>query len=106
MLLNCAKDVCVSLHGLVTQAKTANGNDVSHPSYNKVADYSKGVIMNITNFLKSVKMFEDESSRGTRAVESSIEAIAHATHKIVAVSSSGRQEDLLGAANLGRRAVT
>ena len=41
MLLNSAKDVCMSLHGLLTQAKTANGNDVSHPSYNKVADYSK-----------------------------------------------------------------
>ena len=133
LLLNSARDVCSSLHGLVSQARTANGNDMDHPSYNQVADYSKGVIMNITNFLKSVKMFEDESSRGTRAVESSIEAIAqeihefsskheprlaeaapedviraitHATHKIVAVSSSGRQEDLLGAANLGRRAVT
>ena len=133
LLLNSARDVCSSLHGLVSQARTANGNDMDHPSYNQVADYSKGVIMNITNFLKSVKMFEDESSRGTRAVESSIEAIAqeihefsseheprlaeaapedviraitHATHKIVAASSSGRQEDLLAAANMGRRAVT
>ena len=136
LLLNSARDVCSSLHGLVSQARTANGNDMDHPSYNQVADYSKGVIMNITNFLKSVKMFEDESSRGSRAVESSIEAIAqeihefsseheprlaeaapedviranraitHATHKIVAASASGRQEDLLAAANLGRRAVT
>ena len=133
LLLNSARDVCSSLHGLVSQARTANGNDMDHPSYNQVADYSKGVIMNITNFLKSVKMFEDESSRGTRAVESSIEAIAqeihefsskheprlaeaapedviraitHATHKIVAASSSGRQEDLLVADNSGRCAVT
>ena len=138
MLLNSAKDVSMSLHGLISQAKAANGHDVDHPAYNQVSDYSKGVIMNITNFLKSVKMFEDESSRGTRAVESSIEAIAqeihefstdlggaagveeaspedviranraitHATHKIVAASASGRQEDLLAAANMGRRAVT
>ena len=92
--------------------------------------------MNITNFLKSVKMFEDESSRGTRAVESSIEAIAqeihdftsgyeptmanaspedviranrsitHATHKLVAASNTGNQEELLAAANIGRRAIT
>merc|ERR1719175_238432 len=125
----------MSLHGLLTQAKTANGNDVSHPSYNKVADYSKGVIMNITNFLKSVKMFEDESSRGTRAVESSIIAIAqeiedfnseydpslmnatpedviranrsitNATHKVVAAATNGNQEELLAAANIGRRAI-
>ena len=59
LLLNSARDVCSSLHGLVSQARTANGNDMDHPSYNQVADYSKGVIMNITNFLKSAKMFED-----------------------------------------------
>ena len=139
MLLNSAKDVTMSLHSLISQAKSANGHNVDHPAYNQVSDYSKGVIMNITNFLKSVKMFEDESSRGTRAVESSIEAIAqeihefstdlsgaasgvaeaspedviranraitHATHKIVAASASGKQEDLLAAANMGRRAVT
>ena len=135
-ILNSARDVCLSLHGLVSQARTANGNDMDHPSYNQVADYSKGVIMNISNFIKFVKMFEEESSRGTRAVQSSIEAIAqeihnfssmheprleeakpeyviraiHAitqsAHKIVEASSSRRQEDLLAAANIGRCAVT
>ena len=80
LLLNSARDVCSSLHGLVSQARTANGNDMDHPSYNQVADYSKGVIMNISNFIKFVKMFEEESSRGTRAVQSSIEAIAQEIH--------------------------
>ena len=81
-------------------------------------------------------MFEDESSRGTRAVESSIEAIAQeihefasdhepgmlevtpedviranrsitaATQRVVAAATSGNQEDLLAAANIGRRAIT
>ena len=137
-ILNSARDVCLSLHGLVSQARTANGNDMDHPSYNQVADYSKGVIMNISNFIKFVKMFEEESSRGTRAVQISIEAIAqeihnfssmheheprleeakpeyviraiHAitqsAHKIMEASASRRQEDLLAAANMGRRAVT
>ena len=59
LLLNSARDVCSSLHGLVSQARTANGNDKDHPSYNQVADYSKGVIMNITNFLKSVKSVQE-----------------------------------------------
>ena len=93
-------------------------------------------MQNITNLLKSVKSFEDESTRGTRAVESSIEAIGQeiqefssdnlsssvtaspedlikanraitqATHKAVAASTSGRQEDLLAAANTGRRAIS
>ena len=100
----------------------------------------QGVVQNITNLLKSVKSFEDESTRGTRAVESSIEAISQeiqefssenysssssssvtaspedlikanraitqATHKAVAASTSGRQEDLLAAANTGRRAIS
>ena len=95
----------------------------------------QGVIQNITNFLRSVKSFEDESTRGTRAVESSIEAITQeiqefssdqattvsatpedliranraitqATHKAVAASASGRQEELLAAANSGRRAIS
>ena len=41
MLLNSAKDVCMSLHGLLSQAKTANGHDLNHPSYDKVSEYSK-----------------------------------------------------------------
>ena len=97
--------------------------------------FLQGVIQNITNFLRSVKSFEDESTRGTRAVESSLEAISQeiqefsseklptvtatpedlikanraitqATHKAVAASSSGRQEELLAAANSGRRAIS
>ena len=93
-------------------------------------------MQNITNLLKSVKSFEDESTRGTRAMESSIEAISQeiqefssekcppsvtaspedlikanraitqATHKAVAASTSGRQDDLLAAANTGRRAIS
>ena len=41
MLLNSARDVCMSLHGLLTQAKSANGHDVDHPSYDQVTEYSK-----------------------------------------------------------------
>ena len=52
----CARPCSASL---VSQARTANGNDMDHLCYNQVADYSKGLIMNITNFLKSAKMFED-----------------------------------------------
>ena len=95
MLLNTAKDVTISLHGLISQAKSANGHNVDHPAYNQVSDYSKGVIMNITNFLKSVKMFKDESSRGTRAVESSIEAIAQEIHEFstgISGAASGAAE--------------
>ena len=41
MLLNSARDVCSSLHGLLVHAKTANGQDVDHPAYEQVSDYSR-----------------------------------------------------------------
>merc|ERR1719509_245691 len=68
MLLNTAKDVCGCLVDLIYQAKTANGQDIGHPAYGQVKTLAKGVIGNITNLLKSVKTFEDESIRGTRAL--------------------------------------
>jgi talin len=134
MLLNTVKDVCGSLVGLLIHAKNANGQQLEHPAFEQVSDYSKGVIVNITNLLKSVKSFEDENTRGTRALESSIEAISleihefdssdnpkvlatpedliranraitQATSKAVFASNSGKQEDLLAAANIGRRAI-
>lgn len=92
------------------------------------------MIVNITNLLKSVKSFEDENTRGTRALESSIEAISleihefdssdnppfiaspedliranraitQATSKAMFASNTGKQEDILAAANIGRRAI-
>ena len=36
---------------------------------------AKHVVTNITHLLKSVKTIEDESTRGTRALESAVEAI-------------------------------
>ena len=134
MLLNTAKDVCSSLVDLMHHAKTANGQEISHPAYAQVKTHSKSVINNITSLLKSVKNFEDESSRGSKAMESSVaaigqelqmfrsgegavviatpeellranRAITQATSKAVAAASSGKQEDLLAVANIGRRAI-
>ena len=134
MLLNTAKDVCSSLVDLMHHAKAANGQDIRHPAYAQVKTHSKGVINNITSLLKSVKNFEDESSRGSKAMESSVaaigqelqmfrsgegsvvvaspeellranRAITQATSKAVAAASSGKQEDLLAVANIGRRAI-
>ena len=41
MLLNSARDVCSSMHGLLVHAKTANGEDLEHPAYEQVSDYSR-----------------------------------------------------------------
>ena len=93
------------------------------------------MVTNLTNLLKTVKSVEDEHTRGTRALESTIEAIAQeirafdspeapknkstpedllratrpitlATAKAVAAGNSGKQEDVIVAANLGRKAIS
>lgn len=93
------------------------------------------MVTNVTSLLKTVKAVEDEHSRGTRALESSIEAIAQeirafdlpeppkskaepedliratrpitlATGKAVSAGKSCKQEDIIVAANMGRKAVS
>ena len=94
------------------------------------------MVTNVTSLLKTVKAVEDEHTRGTRALESSIEAIAQeirsfdssselprgraepeelvratrpitlATGKAVAAGKSLKQEDIIVAANMGRKAVS
>lgn len=90
---------------------------------------------NVTSLLKTVKAVQDEHSRGTRALESSIEAIAQeirafesadepktkaepedliratrpitlATGKAVSAGKSCKQEDVIVAANMGRKAIS
>ncbi|KAH9509676.1 Talin-2 [Bulinus truncatus] len=92
------------------------------------------MVTNVTSLLKTVKTVEDEAVRGTQALESTIEAIGQeiktfdgsdevnkkasaedliryakpittATAKAVAAGNSGRQEDVISAANMGRKAI-
>ncbi len=93
------------------------------------------MVTNVTSLLKTVKAVEDEQTRGTRALESSIEAIAQeirafdsgepprtraepedliratrpitiATGKAVSAGKSCKQEDVIVAANMGRKAIS
>merc|ERR1719189_2027368 len=95
----------------------------------------KMMVTNVTSLLKTVKAVEDEHTRGTRALESSIEAIAQeirafdsseaprnksepedliratrpitlATGKAVSAGKSLKQEDIIVAANMGRKAIS
>ena len=90
---------------------------------------------NVTSLLKTVKAVEDEHTRGTRALESTIEAIGQeiralntpdshrlnvtpedlvrctkgittATAKAVAAGNSCKQDDIIAAANLGRKSIS
>ena len=93
------------------------------------------MVTNVTSLLKTVKAVEDEHSRGTRALEATIEAIAQeirafdsaetprtkaepedliratrpitiATAKAVSAGQSCKQEDVIVAANMGRKAIS
>jgi talin len=93
------------------------------------------MVTNVTSLLKTVKAVEDEHTRGTRALESTIEAIAQeirafdsadvprsnagpeellrstrpitiATSKAVSAGKSCKQDDVIVAANMGRKAIS
>ena len=97
--------------------------------------FLQNVVTNVTQILKTVKTVEDESSRGTRAIEAAIEAIGQeiesfnssepsklsatpedlmianraitqATSKAVSASNSGDQDDIIAVANLGRKVIS
>merc|ERR1719220_2000590 len=98
-------------------------------------DTAKIMVTNVTSLLKTVMAVEDEHTRGTRALEATIEAIAQeirsfdssdpprssggpeelmratrpitlATAKAVAAGKSCKQDDVIVAANMGRKAIS
>jgi len=165
LLLNAVKDVASALGDLMQSTKAASGKSIQDPAMHHLKDSAKLVqsdfevelfdvpseewsqlveeypqceimVTNVTSLLKTVKAVEDEHTRGTRALESSIEAIAQeirsfdsssemprgkaepeelvratrpitlATSKAVAAGKSLKQEDIIVAANVGRKAVS
>lgn len=93
------------------------------------------MVTNVTSLLKTVKTVEDEQQRGTRALEATIDGIdgeirnyetgnmylmqdvspehlkritkpvTLATSKAVAAGTSGKQDDVIVVANMGRKAI-
>ncbi|XP_033725564.1 talin-1-like isoform X5 [Pecten maximus] len=134
MIINAVKDVASALSELISATKNASGKSVQDPAMLHLKESAKVMVTNVTSLLKTVKTVEDEAARGTRALESTIEAIGQeiktydttnepmrkataedliritkpitmATAKAVAAGNSCRQEDVIQAANIGRRAI-
>ncbi|XP_074599773.1 talin-1-like [Brevipalpus obovatus] len=134
LLLNAAKDVAMALGDLIQATKSASGKSSDDPAMVYLKDTAKNMITNVTSLLKTVKIVEDEHQRGTRALEATIEALANeirsfdsagppsqraapddliritkpvtlATQKAVIAGNSGKQDDVITAANLGRKAI-
>nr|CAD7594785.1 unnamed protein product [Timema genevievae] len=135
MLINAVKDVASALGDLIQATKAASGKSINDPSMNHLKDSAKVMVTNVTSLLKTVKAVEDEHTRGTRALEATIEAIAQeiralnspeqhkslstpedlvrctkaitlATAKAVAAGNSCKQDDVIVAANMGRKAIS
>ncbi|XP_017480871.1 PREDICTED: talin-1-like [Rhagoletis zephyria] len=135
MLLNSVKDVAIALNELIEATKTASGKNINDPAMMHLKDSAKVMVTNVTSLLKTVKTVEDEQQRGTRALEATIDGIDSeirnyetgnmyimqevtpehliritkpvtlATAKAVAAGTSGKQDDVIVVANMGRKAI-
>ncbi|KAK2505580.1 hypothetical protein MC885_006109 [Smutsia gigantea] len=135
LLINAIKDVAKALSDLIGATKGAASKPADDPSMYQLKGAAKVMVTNVTSLLKTVKAVEDEATRGTRALEATIEymkqeltvfqskevpektsspeesirmtkGITMATAKAVAAGNSCRQEDVIATANLSRKAVS
>ncbi|XP_045888550.1 talin-2a isoform X3 [Micropterus dolomieu] len=135
VLINAVKDVAKALAELISATKCAAGKSADDPSMYQLKSAAKVMVTNVTSLLKTVKAVEDEATRGTRALEATIECIKQemslfqskdspnktttpeefirmtkgitmATAKAVAAGNSARQEDVIHTANLSRKAIS
>uniref|UniRef100_H3ANX1 Talin 1 n=1 Tax=Latimeria chalumnae TaxID=7897 RepID=H3ANX1_LATCH len=134
VLINAVKDVAKALGDLISATKAAAGKSGDDPAVYQLKNSAKVMVTNVTSLLKTVKAVEDEATKGTRALEATIEhirqeltvfnskdpppktstpenfirmtkGITMATAKAVAAGNSCRQEDIIATANLSRRAI-
>ncbi|KAJ8287119.1 hypothetical protein GJAV_G00047860 [Gymnothorax javanicus] len=134
VLINAVKDVAKALGDLIGATKAAAGKPHDDPAMLQLKNSAKVMVTNVTSLLKTVKAVEDEATKGTRALEATIEHIKQelavfssaepppktatpeefirmtkgitlATAKAVAAGNSCRQEDVIATANLSRRAI-
>ncbi|XP_055385289.1 talin-2 isoform X2 [Condylostylus longicornis] len=136
MVINAVKDVASALRELIHATKTASGKPINDPAMQDLKESARVMVLNVSSLLKTVKAVEDEHTRGTRAMEATVEAISQeirtmnspppsnltpatpedlirvsknvttATAKAVAAGTSNLQADIVAAANIGRRAIS
>uniref|UniRef100_A0A8C9Z704 Talin 2 n=1 Tax=Sander lucioperca TaxID=283035 RepID=A0A8C9Z704_SANLU len=135
VLINAVRDVAKALAELISATKCAAGKPADDPSMYQLKSAAKVMVTNVTSLLKTVKAVEDEATRGTRALEATIECIKQeltvfqskdipdksttpeefirmtkgitiATAKAVAAGNSAQQDDVIATANLSRKAIS
>ncbi|XP_063702056.1 talin-2 isoform X1 [Culicoides brevitarsis] len=100
MVMNAVKDVAAALGELINATKLASGKPINDPAMNELKESAKIMVMNVTSLLKTVKAVEDEHTRGTRAMEATVEAISQEikqmhTSESMRASSPATPEDLI-----------
>uniref|UniRef100_A0A672IWG5 I/LWEQ domain-containing protein n=1 Tax=Salarias fasciatus TaxID=181472 RepID=A0A672IWG5_SALFA len=75
VLINAVRDVAKALAELIGATKCAAGKPADDPSMYQLKGAAKVMVTNVTSLLKTVKAVEDEATRGTRALEATIECI-------------------------------
>ncbi|KAK7891552.1 hypothetical protein WMY93_023515 [Mugilogobius chulae] len=135
VLINAVRDVAKALAELISATKCAAGKAADDPSMYQLKSAAKVMVTNVTSLLKTVKAVEDEATRGTRALEATIEYIRQeltvfqskdmpdqpaspdefirmikgitvATAKAVAAGNSTQQGDVIATANQSRKAIS
>lgn len=135
MLINAVKDVARALGDLLHSTKAASGKTSNDPTMVALKESAQVMENNTASLLKAVEAVEDEHTRGTRALEATIEAIAKeikifnsdeapktkatpeelvrsakpvtlAAAKAVGAGNSLKQDDVIVAANMGRKAIS
>uniref|UniRef100_A0A4W5P6M6 Talin 2 n=1 Tax=Hucho hucho TaxID=62062 RepID=A0A4W5P6M6_9TELE len=135
VLINAVRDVAKALAELISATKCASGKPADDPSMYQLKSAAKVMVTNVTSLLKTVKAVEDEATRGTRALEATVECIKQeltvfqskdvpeksttpeefirmtkgittATAKAVAAGNSAQQEHVIATANLSRKAIS
>uniref|UniRef100_A0A8C2WQL3 Talin 2 n=1 Tax=Cyclopterus lumpus TaxID=8103 RepID=A0A8C2WQL3_CYCLU len=75
VLINAVRDVAKALAELISATKCAAGKPADDSSMYQLKSAAKVMVTNVTSLLKTVKAVEDEATRGTRALEATIECI-------------------------------
>lgn len=143
LLINAVKDVGIALNDLIISTKLASSRVNHEVEMENLKESAKNMVANVHSLLKTVKTVEDEAARGTRALESAIEAVNQeiknfsslansqdietnsnltpasaedlmraakqvtlATSKAVSAGNTAKQEEIIAAANMGRKAIS
>ena len=97
MLINAAKDVASALGDLINAAKNASAagtgegrsQEAMVAQVNQLKDSAHVMVQNVTTLLKTVKTVEDETLRGSQALDAAVETLRQEMRALESLSDDG-----------------